>query len=75
MVGTTQSVKVKAVGQSKVVWLNTVVLVLSIVFAVAEGLNLIEPVPSEYSGAVSATIAVLNVVLRIFATKAPVVFR
>lgn len=60
---------------SKTVWLNTVVLVLSILFAVARGLGLIEDVPNDYAGYVTAAIAIGNVILRVFFTNGPVVIR
>lgn len=68
-------VTVKPATQSKTVWLNSVVLVLSLIFAVATGADLIEPVEPKYEGYVTAAIAVVNVVLRIFATKGPVTLR
>lgn len=60
--------------QSKTLWLNTVVLVLSLIFAVASGADLIEPVEPQYEGWVTAAVAIVNVVLRFF-TSGPVTMR
>lgn len=64
----------KTPAKSKTVWLNGVVLVLSLVFAVATGADLIEPVEPQYEGWVTAAVAVVNVVLRFF-TSGPVTMR
>lgn len=68
-------VDTKSLAESKTVWLNTVVLVLSIAFAVSRGLGLIEEVPNDYAGYVTAAIAIGNVILRIFFTQGPIVVR